>query len=146
MSWSWKIARVAGIDVYVHATFFVLLAWIAVVHWTDTRTLTGVVSGVGFILALFACVVLHEFGHALTGESSVVQMKAALAGIPVQRAMMTQYRTLTPSDTLQTGSRFPPERVAARLSRRPGWTSRGSPDPGGSRRGLDAERSERAGS
>ena len=36
MSWSWKIARVAGIDVYVHATFFVLLAWIAVVHWTDT--------------------------------------------------------------------------------------------------------------
>ena len=99
MSWSWKIARVAGIDVYVHATFFVLLAWIAVVHWTDTRTLTAVVSGVGVILALFACVVLHEFGHALTGESSVVQMKAALAGIPVQRAMMTQYRTLTPSDT-----------------------------------------------
>jgi CBS domain-containing protein len=39
-----------------------------------------------------------------TAESSVVQMKAALAGIPVQRAMMTQNRTLTPSDTLQTAA------------------------------------------
>lgn len=66
MPWSWKLARLAGIDVYVHATFFMLVAWIAVIHWNESQSLAAVVEGVGFIIALFACVVLHEFGHALT--------------------------------------------------------------------------------
>ena len=66
MPWSWKLARFAGIDVYVHATFFMLVAWIAVIHWNESQSLAAVVEGVGFIIALFACVVLHEFGHALT--------------------------------------------------------------------------------
>jgi len=66
MAWSWKIARIAGIGVYVHATFLVLLAWIALLHWQQHRNLAAVVAGVGYILALFGCVVLHEFGHALT--------------------------------------------------------------------------------
>ena len=66
MPWSWKLARIAGIDVYVHATFFMLIAWIAVIHWNESQNLAAVIEGVGFILALFACVVFHEYGHALT--------------------------------------------------------------------------------
>lgn len=66
MPWSWKLARIAGIDVYVHATFFMVIAWIALVHWNESHSLSAVVEGVGFILTLFACVVLHEYGHALT--------------------------------------------------------------------------------
>ena len=66
MPWSWKLARIAGIDVYVHATFFMVVAWIALIHWNESQSLPAVVEGVGFILALFACVVVHEFGHALT--------------------------------------------------------------------------------
>jgi Zn-dependent protease/predicted transcriptional regulator len=66
MSWSWKLARIAGIDVYAHATFLMLLVWIGVMHWLDGRTVGAVVEGLGFVLALFACIVLHEFGHALT--------------------------------------------------------------------------------
>jgi Zn-dependent protease len=68
MTWSWKLARIAGIDVYVHVTFLLLLGWIAMIHWADGRSVAAVVAGVGFILALFACVVLHEFGHALTAR------------------------------------------------------------------------------
>jgi Zn-dependent protease len=68
MTWSWKLARIAGIDVYMHVTFLVLLGWIAMVHWVEGRSVAAVVSGVGFILALFGCVVLHEFGHALTAQ------------------------------------------------------------------------------
>lgn len=68
MTWSWKVARIAGIDVYVHATFFILLLWIAGVHWTEGRNLAAVVEGLAFILALFACVVAHEYGHALTAR------------------------------------------------------------------------------
>jgi CBS domain-containing protein len=33
-------------------------------------------------------------------EASVVQMKSALAGIPLRRAMLTHFRTLTPAHTL----------------------------------------------
>ena len=68
MTWSWKLARIAGIDVYVHATFLMVIAWIALVHWSQSQTLGAVIAGVGFILALFACIVLHEYGHALTAR------------------------------------------------------------------------------
>jgi Zn-dependent protease/predicted transcriptional regulator len=66
MTWSAKLARVAGIDVYIHATFVMLVGWIALVYWSESHSLAAVINGVGYILALFACVVLHEFGHALT--------------------------------------------------------------------------------
>src|ERR1044072_1238003 len=65
-AWSWRLARIAGIDVYVHATFLMVIAWIPLVYWKQNGTVAAVVEGVGFILTLFACVVLHEFGHALT--------------------------------------------------------------------------------
>lgn len=68
MRWSWKIGKLAGIDLYVHATFFLLIIWVVVLHWIEGRSLQAVISGVAFILALFACVVLHEFGHALTAR------------------------------------------------------------------------------
>jgi Zn-dependent protease/CBS domain-containing protein len=68
MRWSWKIGRIAGIDLYVHATFFLLILWVVIMHALQGRSLQAVVNGVGFIVALFACVVLHEFGHALTAR------------------------------------------------------------------------------
>ena len=68
MKWSWKIARIAGIDVYIHATFLLLVGWIALSAWLGSRSLVATLSGIGFILALFACVVLHEYGHALTAR------------------------------------------------------------------------------
>lgn len=68
MKWSWKIARIAGIDIYIHATFLLLLGWIAISAWIGGRNLASTLAGVGFVLALFACVVLHEYGHALTAR------------------------------------------------------------------------------
>jgi Zn-dependent protease/CBS domain-containing protein len=68
MRWSWKLGKIAGIDVYVHATFFLLILWVVILHWIAGRSLQAVISGVVFILVLFACVVLHEFGHALTAR------------------------------------------------------------------------------
>jgi Zn-dependent protease/predicted transcriptional regulator len=68
MKWSWKIAEVAGIGVYVHATFTLLLAFVIFSYWQRGADLWTAAAGVGFILALFGCVVLHEFGHALTAK------------------------------------------------------------------------------
>lgn len=68
MKWSWKIGTFAGIGVYVHTTFFLLIGWIGLSYWLQDGNLVDVVVGVGFILALFACIVLHEYGHALTAR------------------------------------------------------------------------------
>lgn len=68
MKWSTKIGTFAGISVYVHTTFFILVAWVGFAHWQLGHSVGAALAGVAFILALFACVVLHEFGHALTAK------------------------------------------------------------------------------
>ena len=68
MRWSWKIGRIAGIDIRVHSTFPLLLAWSALTAYRASGTIDGAVRGVLFILALFLSVVLHELGHALAGR------------------------------------------------------------------------------
>jgi Zn-dependent protease len=65
MSWSWRIGRIAGIDVYVHFTFLLLLGWVVLEYYLPHRDLAEAVGGLVFILALFGIVVLHELGHAL---------------------------------------------------------------------------------
>ena len=68
MKWSIKLGRYAGIDVYMHVTFLLLISWVALVHWRQGQSLMAALAGVAFILAVFLCVVLHEFGHALTAR------------------------------------------------------------------------------
>ena len=68
MKWSWSAGQLAGIDLRIHATFLLLLGWVAVSHWVASRSLEGMMIGVGFIVALFGCVLLHELGHALAAR------------------------------------------------------------------------------
>ena len=68
MKWSWNIARIAGIDVKIHITFFLLLAWVAASYWLSEGSLSAMLEGLLFLLALFGCVLLHEFGHALAAQ------------------------------------------------------------------------------
>jgi Zn-dependent protease len=68
MKWSTRIGTFAGISVYVHTTFLILIAWVAFAHWQTEHSVAAAVKGVTFVVALFGCVVLHEFGHALTAK------------------------------------------------------------------------------
>src|SRR5512141_628838 len=68
MKWSWKIGRIAGIDLYIHTTFLLLVAFYGFTYWQQTRTLAGTLEGIGFLLLLFLSVVLHEYGHSLTAR------------------------------------------------------------------------------
>src|SRR5581483_5320297 len=68
VGWSWKLGRIAGIDVYVHATFALLLLWVGFVNYAPRQSLADALAGLAFILCLFAVVVLHELGHALTAR------------------------------------------------------------------------------
>jgi Zn-dependent protease/predicted transcriptional regulator len=68
MKWSWRIGTFAGIGVYIHATFPLLLAWIALSQLRTGAAPAAVAYSVGIVLAVFVIVVLHEYGHALTAR------------------------------------------------------------------------------
>jgi stage IV sporulation protein FB len=67
MRWTLHIARIAGIDVKVHVTFFLLLAFYGLSFYAQGGT-PAAVQGVVFIALVFFCVLLHEFGHALAAR------------------------------------------------------------------------------
>ncbi|MBL8091668.1 MAG: site-2 protease family protein [Anaerolineales bacterium] len=75
MRWQWRLGKFFGIDVYVHATFLLLIAWVGYSHWLANQNWGEVLSGIIFILALFACVILHEYGHALTARKFGVKTR-----------------------------------------------------------------------
>jgi Zn-dependent protease/CBS domain-containing protein len=68
-SWSFRIATVAGIPIRIHFTFVLFFAWIAVFGSA------GGISWPLLILAIFACVVLHELGHALAAQHFGVETR-----------------------------------------------------------------------
>jgi Zn-dependent protease/CBS domain-containing protein len=73
--WSWRIGRIVGIDVYVHATFPLLFVWIAVNAFSRGASVRTVVATLVLTLAVFVVVVLHECGHALTARRFGVQTR-----------------------------------------------------------------------
>lgn len=73
MKMSWKIGEVRGISVNVHATFLILLGWIAMGQLQGG--FQNALLGILFTISVFATIVLHELGHALA---------AARYGIPTR--------------------------------------------------------------
>jgi Zn-dependent protease len=68
LKWSARLGRFAGIDVYVHVTFLLLLVWVGMLAWQQTGSVAGVLASLELVVLLFLCVVLHEYGHALTAR------------------------------------------------------------------------------
>ncbi len=65
LGWSFKLFRIRGIQLAVHFTFVLLLAYVAKEGWAEDG-LNGLLWSVATILAFFTCVVLHELGHSFT--------------------------------------------------------------------------------
>ena len=68
MGGSLRIGRIAGIDVYLHWTFGLLLVGAFGFFLVGGQPVERAVGGVLLILAVFGCVVLHELGHALAAR------------------------------------------------------------------------------
>jgi Zn-dependent protease len=77
MTWSYRIATVRGIALKVHVTFAIIV-FIVATAWSAHGP-AGVAFGVGLMLLLFACVTLHEFGHAAAAQ---------YFGIPVREIVL----------------------------------------------------------
>ena len=70
LAWSLKLFRVRGIQLAVHSSFFLLLAYVAWQGWQPdpkepgTGGWIGVIWNVAIVVVFFVCVVLHELGHS----------------------------------------------------------------------------------
>jgi len=67
MKWTIKLGRFFGIDVFLHVTFLILLA----VIWGSSvlsRGPAAALEATALWVAIFGCVLLHEYGHALTAR------------------------------------------------------------------------------
>jgi Zn-dependent protease/CBS domain-containing protein len=93
MSWSLNIGKVAGTVIRVHITFLIFLAWIFAASYASGGAATAWDSLL-FLLLLFLCVLLHEFGHIFTARAF---------GVP------TPYVTLLPIGGVAQLERIPEE-------------------------------------
>ncbi len=66
--WSWKVAEVSGIGIYVHVTLVFFMVWIALGGALAAGDPMRAVHGVVMMVSIFLCVALHELGHALTAQ------------------------------------------------------------------------------
>jgi Zn-dependent protease/tetratricopeptide (TPR) repeat protein len=76
MGSSWKIGRIAGIDVYLHWSLPLILLYIGWVSRNDISNFIPLTIG---MILLFVCVALHEFGHSFA---------ARFFGIPTKRIVL----------------------------------------------------------
>jgi Zn-dependent protease/CBS domain-containing protein len=67
MPWSITVGTILGTAVRIHVTFLLFLVWIWAAYYRQSGT-SAAWEGVAFVLILFLCVLLHEFGHVLTAR------------------------------------------------------------------------------
>jgi Zn-dependent protease len=70
-----RIGRFAGINVYIHFTFIILIVVLGGAFYVQQQEILAAIKGVFFILLLFLCVTLHEFGHALMARKYGVKTR-----------------------------------------------------------------------
>ena len=65
LGWSINLFRVFGIQIAIHVSFLLLLAYYGVEGWNEGGWSVAVWNMV-LIVSFFICVLLHELGHSLT--------------------------------------------------------------------------------
>jgi len=75
MKSSLRLGRIAGINIQVHWTFILIIIWAIYVGWSRGGTMDSVLWTIGFVLSIFACVVLHELGHSLTAKQYGIETR-----------------------------------------------------------------------
>ncbi len=76
MGASLQLGRYAGIKVQIHWTFWLLFIFVAVMVFAGDGGLDDLFWYLLFVCALFFCVILHEFGHALTAKKYGVKTRS----------------------------------------------------------------------
>ncbi|MES2708893.1 MAG: site-2 protease family protein [Verrucomicrobiota bacterium] len=69
MKWSVRLGRFFGIDVFLHFTFLLFFAWLGYGAYVRSgHDAVETLHTVALLAGVFTCVILHEYGHALTAR------------------------------------------------------------------------------
>ena len=75
MKGSLKLGKVAGIGLFIHWTFSILLLFIIYINYKSGHDAKQIIWSVLFILSIFITVILHELGHALAAKKYDINTK-----------------------------------------------------------------------
>lgn len=88
---AFKIGRAFGIDIKVHWTFFLLVAFFGFLSYSQSQSVLAAVITGALILALFLCVLLHEYGHSITAQKLGIEIEditlLPIGGVARMKAM-----------------------------------------------------------
>lgn len=77
LGWSMNLFRVRGIQLAVHYSFFLLLAYVAWEGWLE-QSWPGALISVALVVVFFICVVLHELGHCFVARRNGIRVPRIL--------------------------------------------------------------------
>ncbi len=75
MKWNIYIGKLARIPLYLNITFLIVLLWVFISGISQGQSRSEALEGVALIVLLFACVLMHEYGHALTARRYGIETK-----------------------------------------------------------------------
>lgn len=70
-----KLGTIAGIGIFIHWTFTLLIAFIIFINYRNGQNSVQIAWSVLFLLCIFITVLLHELGHALTAKRYNIKTK-----------------------------------------------------------------------
>lgn len=92
---AWKVGSLFGIPIRLHYTFLLLFGGLFVLLLVRGAPLAAVGNGFAFLLAMFACVIAHELGHALVARRfGIATLNITL--LPLGGAALLERRPETP--------------------------------------------------
>ena len=113
MRWTYTLGRVGETEIKLHLTFLLLVAlWAAGGY--EQAGLSGAVSAAITLIALFVCVVLHEFGHITMARRFGVRTPDVLIlpiGGVARLERIPPWRSPWPSTSSCVSPAAPPARV-----------------------------------
>src|SRR6478672_1114985 len=92
-SWSISVGRVFGVDLRIHWTFFLLPLFVWYTEYASHRPANDG-RGLALVGIIFACVLAHEFGHALIARRSGIRAKSIIL-LPI--GGVTQFEDTQPA-------------------------------------------------
>lgn len=98
MRWSWRVARVADIDIKVHVTFLLILG-LGALAWSGVHGLAGAAFGALMMALLFTSVTLHELGHSVVAQRFGVPVREIVL-LPIGGVAMMAGRPKKPAHEL----------------------------------------------
>ena len=93
-TWSISAGKIFGVELRIHVTFLILLAFVWVTEWSD-QGIAGAGRGLALVGIVFAAVILHELGHALAALQAGVAIDAILL-LPIGGIAITDGSALSP--------------------------------------------------